>query len=426
LEVNLKIHLNINDIVKGSIYQLLWFLFFASAFSIFGRVPNRIFVDATSLGFLFILLTHYLFEWYKSISLRKVKNITLIMLPFLIMPLVSAIQASRVFGQPLVFGLIAQRQLTMVLCAHFIAIALGDGWIRRERFEKYFIGSLHIMLFIFLIFYMFVNPARFIDTDFVTLSPNKGFRYEFPDSCIYGLFLYGIFKIWIAKEKQWISSVLLSSFYILAYLLDRTQLIAIVGTILTYVFLNFSFPRIIRSSIIAGISGVVIFGVLSLAAPSFVEKNIKLYVTAVETLTGEKVSEASTNIRFMESKIALDGFIKHPILGVGFLSTKWKDGFRSLNKHFYPVDVGLLGNLFVYGIIGTIVFYIPFYLTWKYSRKLKDKNDALLVSSMYVLLFQFADYFTAASNQKFFGVVAVYFGIVYYYRYRKDNLEETL
>ena len=422
----MKIQFNVNNFVKGSLYQLLWFVFFASAFSIFGRVPNRIFVDVTSLAFLFILLTHYLFEWYKAISLRKVKNITLIMLPFLIMPFVSAIQASRVFGQPLVFGLIAQRQLTMVLCAHFIATALGDGWIRKEKFEKYFIGSLHMMLFTFLIFYMFVNPARFIDTEFVTLSPNKGFRYEFPDSCIYGLFLYSLFKIWISKEKGWSFTVMLSAFYILTYLMDRTQLIAIAGTILTYVFFNFSFPRIIRTAIIGGVGGVLIIGALSLAAPSLVEKNIKLYVTAVETLTGEKVSEASTNVRFMESKIALDGFFKHPILGVGFLSTKWNDGFRSLNKHFYPVDVGILGNLFVYGILGTLVFYIPFYITWRYSRKIKEKNDALLVSSIYVLLFQFADYFTAASNQKFFGVVAVYFGIIYYYRYRKDTIEETL
>lgn len=422
----MKINLNINNIVKGGFYQLLWFLFFASAFSIFGRVPNRIFVDVTSLSFLFILLTHYFFEWYKAISIKKVKSITLLMLPFLIIPFVSAIQANRVFGQPIVFGLIAQRQLTMVLCAHLVATALGDGWIRKEKFEKYFVGSLHIMLFIFLVFYMFVNPARFVDTDFVTLSPNKGFRYEFPDSCIYGLFLYGIFKIWIAKEKGWIVSVLLSAFYITAYLMDRTQLIAIGGTIVTYIILNFSFPRIIRTMILAGVGGAIVFGILSLAVPSFIEKNIKLYVTAVETLTGEKVSEASTNVRFMESKIAIDGFIKHPILGVGFLSTKWNDGFRSLNKHFYPVDVGILGNLFVYGILGTLVFYIPFYMTWRFSRRLKDKNDALLVSSIYILLFQFADYFTAASNQKFFGVVAVFFGIIYYYRYRKEKIDTTL
>jgi len=421
-----KINLNINNIVKGGFYQLLWFLFFASAFSIFGRLPNRIFVDVSSLGFLFILLVHYGFECYKSVRIKKVRNITLIMLPFLIMPIISAIQASKVFGQPIVFGLIAQRQLTMVLCAHFVATALSDSWLSKEKFEKYFIGSLHIMLFVFLVFYMFVDPARFIDTDFVTLSLNKGYRYEFPDSCIYGLFLYGLFKIWITKEKGWLLSVLLSAFYILVYLMDRTQLIAIAGTIGVYVLLNFSFPRIIRIAILAGVGGVIAFGALGLLAPEFLTKNINLYVTAVETLTGEKVAESSTNVRFMESKIALDGFIKHPIMGVGFLSTKWNDGFRSLNKHFYPVDVGILGNLFVYGIIGTLVFYIPFFITWKYSRKIKSKNDALIVSSIYVLLFQFADYFTAASNQKFFGVVAVYFGIVYYYRFRKDNLEETL
>jgi len=421
-----KINLNINNIVKGGFYQLLWFLFFASAFSIFGRLPNRIFVDVSSLGFLFILLVHYGFECYKSVRIKKVRNITLIMLPFLIMPIISAIQASKVFGQPIVFGLIAQRQLTMVLCAHFVATALSDSWLSKEKFEKYFIGSLHIMLFVFLVFYMFVDPARFIDTDFVTLSLNKGYRYEFPDSCIYGLFLYGLFKIWITKEKGWLLSVLLSAFYILVYLMDRTQLIAIAGTIGVYVLLNFSFPRIIRTAILAGVGGVIAFGALGLLAPDFLTKNINLYVTAVETLTGEKVAESSTNVRFMESKIALDGFIKHPIMGVGFLSTKWNDGFRSLNKHFYPVDVGILGNLFVYGIIGTLVFYIPFFITWKYSRKIKSKNDALIVSSIYVLLFQFADYFTAASNQKFFGVVAVYFGIVYYYRFRKDNLEETL
>ncbi|MFN5346654.1 MAG: O-antigen ligase family protein [Bacteroidota bacterium] len=418
--------LNLNRFLKGSFYQLLWFLFFANAFSIFGRLPNRVFVDVTSVSFIFILLTHYLFEWYKALSLKKVKTITLIMLPFLIMPFISAMQASKVFGQPIIFGLLAQRQLTMVLSAHFIATALGDGWLSIDKFEKYFIRSLQTMLFIFLLFYMFVNPAQFLDTDFVTLSPNKGYRYEFPDSCMYGLFLYSLFKIWVSKEKGWTFSAILTGFYILVYLLDRTQLVAITGTICVYILLNFSFPRIIRTLILSGVGGILVFGTIGLLAPDFLNKNINLYITAVETLTGNKVAESSTNIRFMESKIAIEGFIKHPLLGVGFLSTKWNDGFRSINKHFYPVDVGLLGNLYVYGILGTLIFYIPFIMTWRYSRKINIKNSALYVSSIYVMLFQFADYFTAASNQKFFGVIAVYLGIVYYFRYSKENLEDKI
>lgn len=422
----MKIQLDINNLFKGGFNQFLWFLFFANAFAIFGRIPNRLFVDITSIGFLLFLISHYIFEIYKALVLKKIKTITVLMLPFLIMPIVSAAQAYNVFGQPIIFGLIAQRQLALSLCGHFVAIALIDKWVNRDNFEKYFIRSLHIMLLMFLFFYVFINPAQFVDTEFVTLSPNKGFRYEFPDSIVYGLLLYGLFKIWIAKEKGWWMTIIISSFYILTYLMDRTQLIAIAGTILTYIFLNFSFPKMLRTAIIAGIGGVIIIATFAIAAPSFLEKNIKLYVTAIETFTGKKVSESSTHVRFMESKIAMDGFVKHPVLGVGFLSTRWNDGFRSLNKHFYPVDVGILGNLFVYGIIGTLVFYIPFYLTWKYKLKIKTKNDALLVSNIYLMLFQFADYFTAASNQKFFGVVAVYFGIVYYYRYRKENIEEKL
>jgi hypothetical protein len=226
-----KINISIDRFIKNSFYQFLWFTFFASAFFIFGRVPNRMFVDITSVAFIFILLFQYGLEIVKAIQNRKIKSITVIMIPFFLIPLISAIQSNKVFGQPYSYGLLAQRQLTMILCAHFVACALGDGWMSKENFEKYFIRSLQILLVIFLFFYVFIDPSRFVDTEFVTLSPNKGYRYEFPDSCIYGLFLYGLLKIWISKEKSWLFTVLLSSFYILNYLMDRTQLIAIAGTI---------------------------------------------------------------------------------------------------------------------------------------------------------------------------------------------------
>ena len=421
----MKIELNINTIFKGGFYQILWFLFFANGFSIFSRLPNRTFVDVTSIAFIFILFLIYGYDLYKSIKLKRIKTISLLVIPFLLIPFVCAWQAHSVFGQPYIYGILSQRQLMMVLCAHFVATALSDGWLTIERFEKYFIRSLHLLLFLFLFFYIFVNPAQFVHTDFVTLSPNKGYRYEFPDSCIYGLFLYGLFKIWISKEKGWAFSVLASTFYILVYLLDRTQLIALIGTICVYVALNFSFPRILRSVILGGLGGILLFGFVGLMAPDFLEKNIDLYLRAVETLTGQKVAESSTNIRFLETQIALDGFIKHPLLGVGFLSTKWNNGFRNVNKHFYPVDVGIFGNLYVYGIIGTLFFYIPFYIAWRYNSKTKNKEDALFVSAIYLMLFQFADYFTAASNQKFFGVIAVYLGIIYYYRFYKPKSETS-
>ena len=41
---------------------------------------------------------------------------------------------------------------------------------------------------------------------------------------------------------------------------------------------------------------------LALAAPNFLEKNIKLYVTAVETLSGEKVAESLSNLAYSKRR----------------------------------------------------------------------------------------------------------------------------
>lgn len=412
------INQNINPVFKELTYQLLWFLFFANAFSCFIRIPARAVVDVSSGIFLGILLIHYCYEWLRALKTKKIKMITILMIPLILMPMISAVQASRVFGQPIVYGFLAQRQVFMALCAHFVVTALERKWISEENFEKYFIRSLQMLLFIFLAFYIFVNPSQFIGTDFVTLSPNKGFLYEFPDTCIYGLFLYSLFKVWIIKEKKWWISVCFSLFYILVYLLDRTQLIALAGTVGLYVLLNFSISRMIRMIILGAFGIIIVFGLVALLAPDFLSKNLKLYASAFETLTGEKVAESSTNIRFLESKIALEGFMNHQAIGVGFLSTRWNNGFRMISKYFYPTDVGILGNLYVYGIIGTLIFYIPFLLAMKYHFRLRKEYATLLVASQYVLIFLFADMLTAASNQKYYGVLAVFFGIIYYYRYK--------
>jgi hypothetical protein len=216
----------------------------------------------------------------------------------------------------------------------------------------------------------------------------------------------------------------MSAIYILVFLLDRTQLIALAGTIGLYILLNFSIGRMVRLFILSSFGIILLMLVLGLTAPDFLSKNLSLYANAFETLTGEKVAESSTNIRFLESKIALDGFNDHQAIGVGFLSTRWNEGFRMINKYFYPTDVGILGNLYVYGIIGTLIFYIPFIYSFSYRKRLKNCDEPLLVTAQYVMVFLFADMLTAATNQKFYGVIAVFFGIIYYYRFRKNSTEQ--
>lgn len=408
--------LSANLIKKGALH-IIWFLFFSNAFACFVRIPVKIVVDVATSLFFAILLLVFLWQLVNDLKQKKVSLVTVITFPFLFIPLLTAIQANVEFGQPYLYGFMAQRQVFMILCAHFIVTALNRNWISIKDFEKYLVRSLYVLQFIFLFFYVFVDPAQFLDTEFVTLSPQKGFRYEFPDNCIFALCLYALFKFWIEKKYHYLITVGICLWYILAFLLDRTQLIAFAATVAIFVFRNFNIPTMITHTIIGLITVLCIGIFVHFIFPDLLAKNIQLYIDAYDTLTGNRIAEASTQIRFLESQIAWEGFTKHPWLGNGFLSTKWNEGFRMVNRYFFPSDVGLLGNFYVYGIIGTLVFYIPFIYSFKWRNYLSGNKEILVLTSQYTLLFLFLDMMTAASNQKFFGVTAVVFGIIYYYRY---------
>ncbi len=133
-------------------------------------------------------------------------------------------------------------------------------------------------------------------------------------------------------------------------------------------------------------------------------------------------------MRISEAAIAIKGIALHPFFGNGFVSSQFNGGFSGFFGYFFASDVGILGNLFVYGIIGTLIFYIPFFVTLSWTKRLRKNNDILLTTCQYGMVFIFLDMITAASNIKYMGLPSIFFGIIYYYRYFvvNENKEENL
>ncbi|MBK9638972.1 MAG: hypothetical protein IPO63_14650 [Bacteroidetes bacterium] len=71
----------------------------------------------------------------------------------------------------------------------------------------------------------------------------------------------------------------------------------------------------------------------------------------------------------------------------------------------------------MYGILGTLVFYLPFIFAIKWARKLRNNHHILLTTAQYGLIFIFLDMITAATNIKYIGLPSVFFAIIYYFRY---------
>ena len=81
---------------------------------------------------------------------------------------------------------------------------------------------------------------------------------------------------------------------------------------------------------------------------SMIDRYKLLYNNVLDSFTNESSSEPSAAVRFVEYNTAIEYILKNPVFGNGFISNQWKGGYQNIFGYFYPSDIGILGNIFVY------------------------------------------------------------------------------
>ena len=357
------------ELYRKLLIPIGWTLFFILSFRVLTKLPIGIIEEIIAFLFLFIIVGISAYDILIRLRTNKINLLLVYLLPLLILPFINALQASKVFNQPFLFGIIAQRQNYLILSGYAIFVALNRNWTTLEILSKQFIKAMYVIIAIMFFFYIFVDPARFSGTEFVKLSGTKGWRYEFPNGVVVGLILYSIFKVWIERKNIYYIPFILSIVFFIAFAQDRTQLFFIFITIAIFYLRNLNYKQKVVYGIYALFALMVIFFVIPFLNPVVFERYIQLYGSASTIFTGSQSNDSSVNIRFVEAAIAIQKIQLHPWLGNGFLSSQWNNGYLGLYKYFYPSDIGILGNLFVFGIIGTFINYIPFIITLAWTKK---------------------------------------------------------
>lgn len=154
--------------------------------------------------------------------------------------------------------------------------------------------------------------------------------------------------------------------------------------------------------------------ILYLLVPSYIEGMYFMFVQMFSALSGDITDDPFSNARVLTATQIVDYFSSRPetmLFGVGNLSHQYNRGFESVFGYFYPVDVGILGGVFVYGIIGFLfIFVIPvLYLIKAFvdkdSNNNRDSDESQFhLSLKYMLIF--ASVHIAGGN--------FYFNIMYY------------
>lgn len=168
-------------------------------------------------------------------------------------------------------------------------------------------------------------------------------------------------------------------------------MMTLAATFLLYFWFNYSLSRFALTMIKLIIFLLMTLIVIQTIMPDYLERMGDLFMQMFTVLTGEESHDMSANARIWQSLIVLDYFDAHPLsvlLGTGSVSNQWNDGYELIFGYFHPSDIGLLGGLFVYGIIGFVFLWlVPFIISVKTIKKVVDKQDILIVTLKYLLIF---------------------------------------
>ena len=399
-------------------------LLFISTFRIFATLPLENIHQATSTAAIILFTIYYALSMFISVNRGRITRLDILMWVFIIVNFLTAYQGHAVFGQPYYYGILAQRSVLLSLSGVLLISFLNKGLISIRQVEQSFLLISVTLLFLCYFFILFVNPNNFNDDEFVAFSPIRGYRYRFQFALVIMLLFYSLFKLSLERKSRFAILVGLILFYLVYFLQSRTTLFVLAITLLIYFYRNFSFKQKLRNIFIYG--GLILIGAtvfISLGYTSVLDKYELLYNNVLDAFVAQSPDEASSAVRYMEFQTALNYISKNPLLGNGFISNQWNGGWHDILGYFYPVDIGILGNIFVFGIIGTFLIYLPYYFALKMSRHVRS-NNVFFKTCEYMLLFYFLSMFFSAVNIRDSSSIMFLVCVIYYFRYYFFNMEE--
>lgn len=265
----------------------------------------------------------------------------------------------------------------------FIGIVIGPAlWflyrsgIDIEQIERAFALTLGSLLISYIFHYFRMDLVATLNSSdhtvagLVSYDPWRGYRLRPPKTA---LFLASIITpILIFKEKiriyryLWITTLILC-LYTWSLFLSRAAMATLLAAVLCYHLFFASKGRL---------------GLLFATLPLIIAGSIYGFTAFLAHL---EALGPFDGVRYVSYNIAWDFFLQNPLLGAGQDSNATIT-FREIHwKYFFPTDIGIVGVMFKYGIVGTFLYlFFTFYIlvrvvstNWLYRKAYGSSNTLL-------------------------------------------------
>ena len=406
---------------KGFVLTMVLYIF-----NVFTNLPIPNLSQLISLGFLTLQLSFLAFYTIRAIKAKQVNLYFILIIPILLIPLISALKANQVFGQPFYYGFFTERYKFDCILGLLLIYLIENSIVNFKLLKKVILNASYGVLFVFLILYLFVDPTLFIDTKLVVVSPYKGAIYKLGKTLLLLLYFFSLAKS-LKKPKVFNFFIMALVIFVVLFLAKaRSFSLSVFITTLLFVLWRLRLDKkiVLFSFLFVAIPSIVLLIYLFYSEELSLIKD--LFYSAFSVFLGGEVTDSSAASRVSQFQIAYEGFLAEPIFGCGSLSHLWNDGFNGVYGHFYPSDIGWMGVLFSYGVFGFIFLKIPFVFLFKFRGFIRNTEDSFILSVFYTLIFLFLHGITAGYDISKVGMIFFLFSMVYcQYHNKKDKTDQS-
>jgi hypothetical protein len=271
-----------------------------------------------------------------------------------------ALRAYGAFGQPLIFGLLAQRSAALVATLLLLFSAIRSRTILVADLERALLIAAWTSFFLFSAMQLLLDPSRFSEYlgTFVQLGSEK-YTFRLPsDFVLFGVIYYTLRGLRTRRKRNYLLAFVLFVSIIGVGGSMRMCSISLLLTFLIFLYRWRSLGHFLAATVRFSAVLVLLVAAVFLVSPAFIAARGASFSSAFQVvLGGGEGDDASANQRLVEVIVAAPYVQKHPLLGNGELSHQWQGGPVFLTGgYFHDSDIGLFGIVFGYGVFGLLFF----------------------------------------------------------------------
>jgi hypothetical protein len=294
------------------------------------------------------------------------------------------------FGQPLVFGVLAQRDLLLCFAGIYLYLSLRTNRVNLDEIERVFVFLAWGSALTYLVLINVLDPNQYRDVrGFIAYSELRGgYLFHFNVLLIvFGAIYYLVRSLFLVRLSSITAALFFLSYLVLVHK-GRAVLIALVLSLALMIIFYVSSRQRLRFLLWLVPLGALIVVALVFSGDGATGDYSRLFGSAFSVLQGTSSVDTSANARLWEIAAAVKYIAANPLVGSGELSHQWNGGFQSAMGYFYPSDIGLVGVVFVYGVLGLVLLHLHYFWIARYARTIQcEPNQGFLFAAKIFCLY---------------------------------------